>query len=130
MHFNASILLLTQVDQHRTCVYAFDLSYKPGDKNMPPMCSVMLYLDFIANVFFAMLVLLLNFVLLIVTTGCLDLVLNCTATLFILEVVCAEGNEVLDASECPLHCHMWLLCQWVLICRFLHSDPPSKLSCF
>ena len=56
------------------------------------------WLVFLANVVFAVLVIILNFVLVMSTTQYLDLVLNSTATLFILEVdalvMTVEAGEI------------------------------------
>jgi hypothetical protein len=74
-----------QISQHNDCRSVFEFSYWPG--NGVPFCvTLMVWLDFLANVAFAALVIILNFVLLMSTTEYLDLVLNSTATLFILEV--------------------------------------------
>ena len=73
-----------QIDQHFTCRHVFELEYVPGA--LPAVLQLLVYMDFMGNVVFAVFVVVLNLLLLLCTVEYLDLVLNCTATLFILEV--------------------------------------------
>ena len=74
-----------QVEQHQICRKVFGFSYWPG--NGVPFCiTLMAWLDFLANVVFAWMLFVMSFLLLMCTTEYLELALNSTATLFILEV--------------------------------------------